>query len=89
MILDWNLDKNEWLKEHRNISFDEISCLISEGFLKTVLNHKKKKNQKILVAERNGYAYNVPVVENMDGVLFMKTIYPSRVSTRKYSGGKE
>ena len=86
MQFDWNPEKNEWLAANRDVVFEEIICLIEEGYLKTVLKHLKKPHQKIFVVERDGYAYNVPFVEQEDGVCFLKTIYPSRTSTKKYIG---
>lgn len=84
MKFDWNPDKNKWLKDNRGITFDEITSLIEGGSLKTILKHPKKENQKIFVVEREGYAYNVPFIEEGGGVCFLKTIYPSRSSTRKF-----
>ena len=86
MKFDWNPEKNKWLKESRNITFDEIICLMGEGYLRAVLTHPKKPNQKIFVIEREGYAYNVPFIMEQDGTYFLKTVYPSRVSTKKYIG---
>lgn len=88
MKFDWDPEKNTWLFENRDITFEEIICLISEGYLLAVLIHPKKPNQKIFVVERSGYAYNVPFVEDESGTLFLKTVYPSRVSTKKYIGAK-
>ena len=46
-------------------------------------NPEKYPNQKVLAVNRNGYAWHVPFV--LDGeILFLKTIYPSRVSTARY-----
>lgn len=84
MNFDWHPDKNKWLKDNRGINFDEITYLIDNGYLKTILNHPKKTEQKIFVVERDGYAYNVPFIEETDGTCFLKTIYPSRSSTKKY-----
>ena len=84
MKFDWNAEKNKWLKDNRGITFDEITSLIEQGYLKTVIIHPQKKNQKIFVIERDGYAYNIPFIESEKGICFLKTIYPSRASTRKY-----
>lgn len=81
------MDKNKWLSENRKITFEEIICLIEEGCLLAILEHKQK-DQKIFVIQRDGYAFNVPFVVESDGTCFLKTIYPSRESTRKYIGGK-
>jgi hypothetical protein len=88
MKFDWNQEKNEWLKVKRNITFEEIICLIDTGYLKAVLMHPRKQGQKIFVVQREGYAYNVPFVEQEDETCFLKTIYPSRASTKKYIGDK-
>lgn len=84
MRFDWNPEKNKWLEDNRSITFDEITCLINDGYLIRILKHATKVNQKIFVVERDGYAYNVPFIEVDDGVCFLKTIYPSRSSTNKY-----
>jgi uncharacterized DUF497 family protein len=84
MKFDWNPEKNRWLKENRDISFDEITCLIEEGRLIGILRHTRKEKQKVLIVERDGYAYNIPFIEEDDGTCFLKTIYPSRASTKKY-----
>jgi len=89
MQFGWDPEKNKWLAENRAITFEEIICLIDEGFLRAILKHPKRQNQKIFVIEREGYAFNVPFVEEHDGTCFLKTIYPSRASTRKYIGDKK
>lgn len=83
---DWSKEKNRTLKEHRNISFEEVVLSISNGELLDVLEHPNKKkypNQKILIVNINEYAYIVPFVENKKAY-FLKTIYPSRKATRTY-----
>lgn len=86
MKFDWNPAKNQWLKESRGITFDEIVCLIDGGYLRAILNQPKKPHQKILVVELEGYAYNVPFIVEQDGTYFLKTVYPSRASTKKFIG---
>lgn len=83
---DWNVDKNEWLKEERDVSFDEAVEAINEGKLIDVKdnpNDKKYKNQKIYVVEIKNYVYLVPFVED-ENRIFLKTIYPSRKATKEY-----
>jgi len=88
MQFDWDQEKNQWLESERGISFEEIICLIESGYLRAILSHPKRIGQKIFIIERDGYAYNVPFVEEENGRCFLKTIYPSRASTRKYLGEK-
>ncbi|MFH1970447.1 MAG: toxin [Verrucomicrobiota bacterium] len=89
MKFNWSPEKNKWLAENRGITFEEIVYLIDEGCLQAILKHPKKSNQEIFVVEREGYAFNVPFVKEHDGTCFLKTIYPSRASTKKYIGGKK
>jgi hypothetical protein len=88
----WNPEKNEFLKEERQISFEEIVFYIDLGFLLDVLEHpnqEKYKGQKIFVVQMDDYVYLVPFIEDEQEV-FLKTIIPSRKATRKYlKGSKE
>lgn len=82
----WNADKNEALQKERHVSFEAMVVAIDANGLLDVLVHpnpKKYANQKILVIERDGYVYLVPMVEEKD-YFFLKTIIPSRKATRDY-----
>jgi len=49
---DWAEDKNEWLKTNRDISFEEIELIVSEGDLIEIIGHPNKDkypNQKIFI----------------------------------------
>jgi uncharacterized DUF497 family protein len=88
MTFDWNDEKNEQLKRERSISFEEIVLCISEGLVLDVLQHPnadKYPNQYLYLINLNNYIYVVPYVkkENED-VIFLKTIFPSRMYTKKY-----
>jgi len=85
---DWNPDKNEWLKEQRGITFEEIVFHILHGGLLDVLEHPNKQqypDQRIFVVNVEGYVCLVPFVETEETV-FLKTIIPSRKMTKKYLG---
>ncbi len=87
----WNEEKNELLKEERQISFEDVVFYIDQGFLLDVLEHpnqEKYKGQKIFVVQIDDYAYLVPFIED-DREVFLKTIVPSRKATRKYLKGNE
>lgn len=82
----WDNEKNETLKNERNISFEDIIYYIEQGNLLDVLKHtnpEKYPNQKIYIVEINKYVYLVPFVET-DNIIFLKTIIPSRKATKKY-----
>ena len=83
---NWNLEKNEILKEQRKISFEEIVFQIqNDGLLEIIkhLNNDKYVNQKIFVVIYNNYVYLVPFLEK-ENEIFLKTIFPSRKYTKKY-----
>lgn len=87
---EWNEEKNEKLKQERNISFETIVSQIELGYLLDIIeqpNKDKYKNQKIFVVEYEQYIYLVPFVEDEDKI-FLKTIIPSRKATKKYLEGK-
>ena len=84
----WNPEKNEILKEERDISFEEVVFHIENGDEVDIFDHpnqEKYPNQKISVVVIEGYAYLVPYVES-ETEIFLKTIIPSRNATRKYVG---
>ena len=86
---DWSTDKNEWLKERRDITFEEIVFHILHRGLLDVLEHPNKEQysgQRIFVVNVEGYVFLVPYVETEESV-FLKTIIPSRKMTKKYLGG--
>jgi len=87
----WNEEKNELLKEERQLSFEDVVFYIEQGFLLDVLEHpnqEKYQGQKIFVVQIDEYAYLVPFVED-EREIFLKTIIPSRKATRKYLRGSE
>ena len=82
----WNSEKNQRLKEERNVSFEEVVLGIEQGGLLDILEHHnpaRYQGQRILVVRIGDYAYLVPFVETPDEV-FLKTIIPSRKATKKY-----
>lgn len=86
IYFDWNIEKNNTLKESRNISFEIIVVQIENGNILDILEHPNKEkygNQKIYVIDVNDYAYLVPFVQE-DDKIFLKTIIPSRKATKKY-----
>ncbi len=85
----WSEEKNDQLKQEREISFEEIVFCIETGCLLDVLEHpnqEKYKGQRIFVINVEGYAYLVPFIET-ETEIFLKTIIPSRKATRKYLKG--
>lgn len=87
----WDEDKNNLLKETRNISFEDIVLSLSNIKLLEVVEHPNKQKypgQRIFIVEVSDYAYVVPFVEDEEKY-FLKTIYPSREATKKYLNKEE
>ena len=86
MKYDWNPDKNDWLKEHRNISFEQIIFHLSQGDVWMIADHpdqEKYPNQRIYFVIVGNYVYLVPhIIEK--NYIFLKTIIPSRKATKDY-----
>jgi uncharacterized DUF497 family protein len=83
---DWNPEKNEWLKENRGISFEEVALLLSNGILWKKTKHPNQKEypgQEIFLIPINNYIHFVPFV--IDGeTVFLKTAFPHRKATKDY-----
>ena len=67
----WNHEKNELLKEERDISFEEIVFNIQIGNEVDIYDHPNQERypgQKISVVIVEGYAYLVPYVESEEEI---------------------
>jgi len=88
----WKEDKNELLKQHRNISFEQIILAIENKKVVDVMeqpNREKYKGQIFILVEINSYVYVVPAFISDSGEeCHLITIYPSRKYTEKFLGGK-
>jgi len=88
-LFDWNEEKNEQLRQEREINFEEIIFHLSHGGLLDDVEHPNQQQypgQRILVVNVEGYVCLVPFVEDEE-TIFLKTIIPSRKMTRIYLGG--
>lgn len=86
--IKYNEEKNLLLKETRGVCFEDVIEAVGKGNVLDYLEPKNKKkysNQQILVVKIKNYVWAVPyVVDKKKEVIFLKTVYPSRVSTKKY-----
>ncbi|MFH1772726.1 MAG: toxin [Candidatus Omnitrophota bacterium] len=91
MKYEWDPEKNNWLKEKRNISFEQIIFHLSQGDIWRVADHPDQKNypgQKIYFVIVESYVYLVPHIIEKD-YTFLKTIIPSRKATKMYKEKQE
>ena len=85
-IFRWNNEKNEWLKKHRGVCFEQVVILLKQEQVLEVVKHpnsNKYPNQMIAIVRINDYAYLVPYIQTEEEI-FLKTIIPSRKATNKY-----
>lgn len=88
---NWDSQKNQKLKQERDINFEEVLIAIEEGKILDIVEHpnrNKYPDQKIFIININNYAYLVPFAEDKEKI-FLKTIIPSRKATKKYIIRKE
>ncbi|MBA3582895.1 MAG: toxin [Gammaproteobacteria bacterium] len=84
---DFPADKNQWLKEHRNISFEEAIAAIENGDILDVVPHAnpaKYPHQSMYILNINEYVYLVPFVRKSTTCAFLKTIFKSRKMKKQY-----
>ena len=75
-MIRWDKDKDEWLKNTRGVSFQEISDLILSGLYLDILENSKRPSQDIFVLWLHEYVWVVPFVLEPSGNIFLKTAYP-------------
>lgn len=86
--IEYSEEKNLVLKETRGVGFEDVIASVEEKRILDDLKHKNKKyaQQRILVVNIEAYVYAVPYVKDTKRkVVFLKTVYPSRVLTHKYN----
>ena len=91
MKYEWSPEKNEWLKEHRNISFEQVIFHLLQGDVWKIADHQdqdKYTGQKIYFVIIKDYIYLDPHIIERD-YIFLKTIIPSRKATRDYQKEQE
>ena len=83
---DWDKTKNEWLKKHRSVCFEDIVPIVEGKDQIATVPHPNQKHypkQRVYVISLKDYVYLVPFVED-DEKIFLKTIYPSRKASKLY-----
>lgn len=84
--VNWNIEKNDWLKKERGVSFEIVKQYIENEDYVDIIEHPQKErypNQRVFIIDIDGYIFCVPFVENK-AEIFLKTIFPSRTLTKKY-----
>jgi uncharacterized DUF497 family protein len=85
-LINWNREKNKWLRKNRGICFEDILFYLDNNYLIDDVKHPnqvKFSGQRMMVFNIVEYIYLVPYVESEDEI-FLKTIIPSRKATKNY-----
>lgn len=88
-IIRWNLAKNKLLINQRGVSFEAVLAAIEKGNLLDDYIHPNQKqypDQRLFIVRIQGYAFIVPYIET-ETEIFLKTIIPSRKTTKQYLKG--
>jgi len=90
---EWDPAKNQWLKENRDISFEQVIYHLSRGDLWKTADHPDQKNypgQKIYFVVVENYVCLVPyIINSAKKYIFLKTVIPSRKATKMYKEGRK
>jgi len=91
LIIEWNEEKNKILLQDRGVSFEMVVQKIADKEILSDTKHpnfEKYPNQQVFIVEIDEYCYVVPYVSN-ESKIFLKTVYPSRVATKKYRARRD
>lgn len=83
--VEYSEEKNLILLETRGVIFQNVIDEIEKNQILDDIKNKNYPNQRMLVVRIKKYVYAVPyVIDQKRKVMFLKTIYPSRVLVKKY-----
>lgn len=83
--VEYGEEKSLLLRETRGVDFDDVIDEIEGKRVIDDLKNKNYPNQRMLVVRIKKYTYAVPyVIDKKRKIMFLKTIYPSRVLVKKY-----
>ena len=84
MEIIWDEDKNRWLKDNRNISFEEITLkILNEDYLQ-IMENPTRDDQLYFIMEIRHYTWVVPFLINDKNQIVLKTAFPSRKFHKKF-----
>lgn len=78
MDIVWNEKKNEWLKNTRSVSFEQIAGMIIDGQYLDIVENSTRPDQQYFVMTIQLYTWLVPFIIDSDDRIVLKTAFPSR-----------
>ncbi|MDA3940077.1 MAG: toxin [Spirochaetia bacterium] len=83
MLFEYSVDKNNWLKENRGISFETVITYVMENKIIDIINNPTRENQFMYIFKYEDLIHVCPFVSNEDRI-FLKTIFPNRKIAKLY-----
>lgn len=88
--IEFSEEKNLILQEIRGVCFEDVIKAFKNKNVLDDISNKNYSKQKIFVVKIKNYVYAVPyVIDKKKKTIFLKTVYPSRVLTKKYLEKRE
>jgi hypothetical protein len=87
--IHWSPVKDEWLRVHRGLGFEQVAVMIEKDDYLTIIDHwnpSRYPNQRLFILKIDDYGYYVPFVET-EFEIFLKTIIQSRKATKLHLRG--
>lgn len=87
--IHWDHAKDEWLRIHRRLGFEQVAAMIEKDDYLTIVDHWnaiRYPHQDVFILAIDDYGYYVPFVES-EFSIFLKTIIRSRKATKLYLRG--
>lgn len=89
--IEWGLEKDGLLRQKFGFGFERVLEAIDEGGIIAIRDHPNQTDyghQRQMIVRIDGYAWVVPFIVREYGI-FLKTMFPSRVETKRYIGGMQ
>ena len=86
-MFKYDAEKNAKLLLERGIGFNEVICAVEDGQvldIKVHPNQEQYPNQKIMYVRILREVYGVSYVEDEQGDVFLKTVFPSRKARKAF-----
>ncbi|MDR0869644.1 MAG: hypothetical protein LBN39_02520 [Planctomycetaceae bacterium] len=78
MSIIWDTEKDKWLNQKRELSFEPFVDIISAGQYAADIDNPVRGGQRLYIINYEGYTYAVPYIKDGQGNTILKTVYPSR-----------
>jgi len=88
MLFEYSIEKNNWLKTNRGISFETVITYVMEDKIIDIINNPTRKNQYMYVFKYEGLIHVCPFVISKEGI-FLKSIFPNRKIAKLYEEEEE